>query len=72
MDVTVYHNKENSANQLLTFSIHLDPNKDGALMQITNQLIREGWELVYIKDSNLKDISTETHEFTFHRFIDVK
>ena len=50
MDVTVYHNKQNSGNQLLTCSILLDPKIDGKLMQVTNQLIREGWELVYIKE----------------------
>ena len=71
MDVTVYHNKKNSGNQLLTFSILLDPKIDGKLMQVTNQLIREGWELVYIKESTAKEISYQTLEFTFHRFIDV-
>lgn len=71
MDVTVYHNKTKSGNQLLTCSIMLDPKIDGKLMQVTNQLIREGWELVYIKESTAKEISYQTLEFTFHRFIDV-
>lgn len=71
MDVTVYHNKKQSGNQLLTCSILLDPKIDGKLMQITNQLIREGWELVYIKESEAKEISYQTMEFVFHRFIDV-
>ena len=71
MDVTVYHNKNNSGNQLLTCSIMLDPKIDGKLMQITNQLIREGWELVYIKECEAKEISYQTLEFVFHRFINV-
>lgn len=71
MDVTVYHNKKESGNQLLTCSISLDPAIDGKLMQITNQLIREGWELVYIKDSKCKDIHYDRYDFVFHRFIEV-
>lgn len=71
MDVRIYHNKKESGNQLLTCSILLEPKRDGKLMQITNQLIREGWELVYIKESSAKEISYQTMEFVFHRFIDV-
>ena len=51
--------------------IHLLPEEDGNLMSITNELIREGWELTRIESlEKYKEISTlfdddrEDAEFT--------
>lgn len=51
--------------------IHLLPEEDGNLMSITNELIREGWELTRIESlEKYKEISRETIKLVFHRWIE--
>lgn len=69
--VKKYHNREKSRGKLLTTDIHLFPEEDGNLMSITNELIREGWELTRIESlEKYKEISRETIKLVFHRWIE--
>ena len=63
-----YHNRDKSQGQLIQTKIDILPKRDGNCTDMVNELIREGWELVYIKDIK-SDLFPETFEFVFNRWI---
>jgi hypothetical protein len=64
-----YHNREKSIGCLMTTRISILPERDGNRMDMLNELIREGWELVYIKNCQ-NELTAEWLEFTLHRWVE--
>ena len=53
----------------MTTRISILPERDGNRMDMLNELIREGWELVYIKNCQ-NELTAEWLEFTLHRWVE--
>lgn len=66
-----YHNRKESRGKLLMTEVSILPERDGNVMDIANELIREGWELTRIEDlSEYSEIMTERVKLVFHRWVD--
>lgn len=65
---TKLHNIKESESKLLSTKLSFCQNKDGNCMQMVNTLIREGWELVYIRDVK-NEIINDTIELEFFRSV---
>lgn len=63
-----YHKREESKGCLISTQLRIFPERDGNRMDMLNELIREGWELIYIKSIE-DEFTRETMEFTLHRWV---
>lgn len=66
--VLEYHKKEQSASNLMIIELNFNHKKDGNVIEKVNQLIREGWELVYIETFEDK-VFAQTIKFKLLRWI---
>ena len=66
--VKEYHKKEQSTSNLMIIELSFNHKKDGNVIEKVNELIREGWELVYIEKIEDK-IFPQTITFKLLRWI---